>query len=171
MIKKTIGSFMAASALFVGLSGFNALAAQSTEASVEQEQSHSGWDKIIVQQSENIFKFGNKIQGTTGSAQSQSLGFSSFQLQSGKSSGSASASISEKIKFKLEDRNNGLSTVTEGEVTSNQSTETSGPATLIQGTNTSGAVFHFQGSIKGGPTIQNQLAQVHQVQLNITLPR
>jgi hypothetical protein len=153
MIKKTIGSLVAVSALSIGLLGFNLEAEAST--GVTQNQDFSGaWASKYKTQSSSVTG--------AGSSQAKSGAATGFQLQYGKTKGEAAATQTTASEIEVGQ--------TAGQ-TAEQTTATSNPTTVLQSQRTSAALFNFQGSIEGGASIQNQMAQGHSYQFNAAAAR
>jgi hypothetical protein len=148
MIKKTIGSLVAVSALSIGLLGFN------LEAEASQNFGGSWASKYKTESS--------SLTGA-GSSQAQSGAVSGFQLQYGKTKGEATATQTQNTSVQVGPSTAGHSV--------QQTVETSSPTTVLQSQRTSAALFNFQGSIEGGASIQNQMAQGHSYQFNAAAAR
>jgi hypothetical protein len=175
MFKKVVGSLILASALSVGFGSIDSEANQWNLSSINQEQTNSGWDRLIERQNERINVHQREFSGSMGAAQVQSVFVNEFQFQSGKSNGSAEATQTSEITIDVGDQQtNGtteLEQTTQGSLTNVQNTSTSRPSYLLQSQSNSTAVFHFQGSIKGGPSIQNQISQVHSYQYTTVISK
>jgi hypothetical protein len=176
MKKKTFGSFLAASAICLSIGAVNGVAASSwNNSSANQQQISSGWASILQAQGQRSVGTQGSVSGSTGGSQGQTAFLSGLQLQSGKSSGPASASQSEDRTVDVSDSatNGGTnqSQSTNGTGSTDQSTSTAGPAHMVQAQRTTDAVFQFQGSIEGGPSLQNQMLQHHSFQFSSTIPR
>lgn len=154
MIKKTVGSLIAVSVLSVGFGGLSGMA-----STIDQNQESTGWDSMLQFQSKNI----NSSNKTYNAGQSHSVFANGFQVQNGKSSGSAEASQSQDISVQAG------GTKVEGQVS--QSASTSGSSYLTQTQSTSNAAFNFQGSIEGGPKLQHQMSHNHIFQYSSTISR
>ncbi len=171
MLKKTIGSFITASALIVSLSSISSEASQWNNSTVDQQQNNSGWVTILQEQKLEINDVQNQFNGSSGAAQGHAVFVNGFQLQNGKSDSPATAAQSEDRTIDVGDQHGGTTTATTENSSTAQSTSTSGPAYVLQAQNTTDAIFHFQGSIKGGPTIQNQIAQTHFYQFSAAVSK
>ena len=175
MFKKVFGSLILASALSVGFGSINSEASQWNYSSITLEQTNSGWDRMIESQKEKLDDRQSKISGSAGATQGQSIFVNGFQLQSGNSKGSAEATQSGEITIDVGDEQTNGSIeqkqTTQGSVTIVQNTSTPSPAYLLQSQSNTTAIFHFQGSIKGGPSIQNQISQVHSYQYSTVISK
>lgn len=171
MLKKTIGTVVTAAALIASLGSMDAEASQWNHSSIQQSQSHSGWTKIYQEQRSSAGGAGTEFNGTRGTASGQALFVNGHQVQSGKSNRQATASQSEDVTIDAGDVQGGNATVTTGSGNISQTTSVSGPAQMLQSQTTTSAVFHFQGSIKGGPAIQQQMAQTHTSQFSAVISR
>lgn len=175
MFKKVFGSLILASALSVGFGSINSEASQWNYSSITLEQTNSGWDRMIESQKEKLDDRQSKISGSAGATQGQSIFVNVFQLQSGNSKGSAETTQSGEITIDAGDEQTNGSIkqkqTTQGSVTIVQNTSTPGPAYLLQTQSNTTAIFHFQGSIKGGPSIQNQISQVHSSQYSTVISK
>ena len=70
--------------------------------------------------------------------------------------------------------NNGsteLKQSTKGSGMIEQSTSTKNAAFLLQSQRNTTTVYHFQASIEGGPSIQNQMSQIHNFQFSTVVER
>lgn len=171
MLKKTIGTVVTAAALFAGLGSIEAEASQWNHSSINQSQSNSGWTTIHQEQREVVSGSGSEYNGSRGSAQGQTGFTNGFQVQSGKSNGPATASQTSETRLDVGDVQGGNATVTNAVGTTSQTTSVAGPSIFLQSQTSTSAVFHFQGSIKGGPTIQNQMSQNHTSQFSAAVSR
>ena len=165
-----MGSLIVASAFSIGLGSINSEASQWNESDISLEQTSSGWERMIELQKEKIDDHHSIFNGSSGAAQGQSLFVNGFQLQSGTSNGPAEAVQSGKVTLDVGDvQSNGNITqeqTTKGSGTIRQSASALSPTYLLQSQSNTTAIFHFQGSIKGGPSIQNQIVQNHSYQFS-----
>ncbi len=171
MLKKTIGSLIVASALTISLGAVDSEASQWNDSTIDQNQTNSGWTKIIQKQMKEINDAQSQFNGPSGKAQGQAVFVKGFQLQSGKSNGPATATQSEDRTIDVGDEQNGTTTTTIGNGSTESTTSTSGAAHVLQAQSTTNAVFHFQGSIEGGPSLQNQISQTHSYQFSTAVSK
>ena len=171
MFKKTVGSLIVASALTISLGVSVSEASQWNHSTIEQEQNHSDWPKMVQKQGKSINNAQSEFTGSKSAAGGQSVFVNSYQIQSGKSNGAATATQKEERTIDVGDTQGGTTTTTTGSGKAEQSTTTTGPAHVLQARNTTNAVAHFQGSIQGGPTIQGQILQTHDFQFSTVISR
>ncbi len=115
------------------------------------------------------------MNGSSGAAQGHSVIIKGYQLQSGQSSGSATAQQLVKTTINAGGtQTNGtteLQQTTQGQIELAQQTSTTDSAYLMQTQSNRDVIFHFQVSIKNGPSIQNQMAQIHSYQFTSTVSK
>ena len=171
MIKKTVGTLIVASALTISLGAGVSEASQWNNSSVTQEQTHSGWSKIVQKQGKSVNDAQSEFSGSKSTASGQSVFVNGNQIQSGKSNGAATATQKEERTIDVGDTQGGTTTTTTGSGKAEQSTTTTGSAHVLQARSTTNAISHFQGSIKGGPTIQSQISHTHDFQFSTSISR
>ncbi len=175
MFKKVVGSLIVASALSIGIGSIDSEASQWNHSSINLEQSNSGWERMLEWQKVKIDNHQIEMSGSASAIQGQSVFIKGYQLQSGKSNGSATAiQLGEQTINVGDEQTNGTieqKQTTKGSLTIEQNTSTLHPAYLLQSQSNSTAIFHFQGSIKGGPSIQNQISQVHSYQYSTVISK
>lgn len=175
MFKKVVGSLIVASALSIGIGSIDSEASQWNHSSINLEQSNSGWERILEWQKGKIDNHQIEMSGSASAIQGQSVFIKGYQLQSGKSNGSATAiQLGEQTINVGDEQTNGTieqKQTTKGSLTIEQNASTLHPAYLLQSQSNSTAIFHFQGSIKEGPSIQNQISQVHSYQYSTVISK
>lgn len=170
-----VGSFIIASALSIGFGAVPSEASEWNQSSVKVEQTNSGWKKMTEMQKERIDEYKSEIRGSISSTQRHSINISSYQLQTGRSTGAATATQKSDIKLdvnsELTNGSTELKQSTKGSGMIEQTTSTKNAAFLLQSQRNTTAVYHFQASIEGGPSIQNQMSQVHNFQFSTIIER
>ena len=116
-----------------------------------------------------------KSRGSASSMQRHSVNLRSYQLQNGHSKGAATATQKSEINLDVESKLNNNSTelnqTTEGSGIMEQTSSTKNAARLLQSQSSTTAVYHFQASIEGGPSIQNQMLQIHSFQFSSVIEK
>jgi hypothetical protein len=170
LIKKAVSSFIVAVTLSMGIGSIEGEASGWNQSSINVEQTTSGWDKMMESSRSSMNTFKSELKGSSSAMQKHSVNMRSHQLQNGQSETAATATQTGEIKI---DVDSALSTgaselkqTTEGSGLLEQHTSTEGAARLLQSQSSSTAVYHFQASIEGGPTIQNQMLQIHSFQFS-----
>lgn len=175
MFKKVVGSFIVASALSVGFCGTQSEASEWNQSSIKVEQSNSGWDRMTEIDNDRMDESKSEINGSKSSMQRHSVNLRSYQLQNGQSKGAATATQKSEIKLdvesKLSNKLKELKQTTEGKGILEQKTVTKNPARILQSQSNTTSVYHFQASIEGGPSIQNQMLQIHNFQFSSVVER
>ena len=175
MLKKVVGSLIVASALSIGFSATTSEASEWNQSSVKVEQTNSGWERMTESQRERMDESKSEIRGSISSLQRHSVNISSYQLQTGRSTGAATATQKSEINLDVNSElNNGsteLKQSTKGSGMIEQSTSTKNAAFLLQSQRNTTTVYHFQASIEGGPSIQNQISQIHNFQFSTVVER
>ena len=118
-------------------------------------------------------EFKSEFKGSASSMQRHSVNLRSYQLQNGHSKGAATATqksdINLDVKSKLSNNSKELNQSTEGSGIMEQTSSTKNAARLLQSQSNTTAVYHFQASIEGGPSIQNQMLQIHVFNFHLLL--
>ncbi len=175
MIKKVVGSFIVATALSVGFGSTQSEASDWNHSSIKVEQSHSGWERMTEIKNNRMDEFKSEIKGSSSSMQRHSVNLNSYQLQNGQSKGAATATqkseINLDVESKLSNKLIDLKQTTVGSGILEQTTVARNPARLLQSQSSTTAVYHFQSSIEGGPSIQNQMVQIHAFQFSSVIER
>ena len=163
MLKKVVGSLIVASALSIGFGAAPSEASEWNQSSVKVEQTNSGWERMTETQRERMDESKSEIRGSISSMQRHSVNISSYQLQTGRSTGAATATqksdINLDVNNELTNDSTELKQSTKGSGMIEQSTSSKNAAFLLQSQRNTTAVYHFQASIEGGPSIQNQMTQ------------
>jgi hypothetical protein len=164
MIKKTVKSLIAVSAVCAGLGlGVSAASASAwNNSSISVDQTRSGWSSFTQFQKSNQ----SQSEVSTGDAVGQTSVISGAQTQAGTSNGSATASQSQDRSVDVGDELNGNTQTTEASGTTEQTTTTEGPAKLVQKQTTVNATFHYQGKL-----IQKQANQNHEYQFSTAISK
>ena len=119
--------------------------------------------------------FKSEFKGSASSMQRHSVNLRSYQLQNGHSKGAATATQKSEINLdvdsELTNDSTELKQTTEGSGILEQTTSTKNAARLLQSQSNTTAVYHFQASIEGGPSIQNQMLQIHAFQFSSVVER
>ncbi|WP_428910864.1 hypothetical protein [Niallia sp. Krafla_26] len=175
MFKKVVGSFIIASALSVGFGATQSEASEWNQSSIQVEQSNSGWERMIEIQQDRMDERRSEMRGSISSMQKDSIHVKSYQLQNGYSKGAATASQKSEMNLdvdsELNNRSTELKQTTEGSGIIEQTTTTKNSARLLQSQSNTTAIYHFQAAIEGGPSIQNQMVQVHAFQFSSLIER
>ena len=175
MFKKVVGSFIVASALSIGFGGIHSDASEWNESSIKVEQSSSGWERMVEIQQERMDERRSEIRGSISSMQRDSIHLRSYQLQNGFSKGEATATQKSDmildVNSELANKSTDLKQTIEGSGIIEQTSTTKNPARILQSQSNTTAVYHFQASIEGGPSIQNQMVQVHAFQFSSVVER
>jgi hypothetical protein len=175
MFKKIVGSFIVASAISIGFCGINSEASEWNQSSINVEQTNSGWEKLIEMKNEKMNEFKSEFKGSTSSMQRHSVNLRSYQLQNGHSKGEATATQKSEINLDVDSElindSTELKQTTAGLGIMEQTSSTKNAARLLQSQSNTTAVYHFQASIEGGPSIQNQMLQVHAFQFSSVIER
>jgi len=173
MIKKTIGSFVTASALCISLGGMSSQAStqnQWNDFNLDQEQHVETSSPASIQTIQKSLDTTQQIQigHSSGVTQGQMLSLTGYQFQQVKTSGPATVSQSEDRDIDMGDsQSNGQTDqdqTTQIEDSKGQETTVSGPSTITQSQRNTDVVFHFQASIKNGPSLQHQFVHNHSYQ-------
>lgn len=171
MLKKTIGSLITVSALTIALGSVDSEASQWNNSSINQLQNASGWSSLYQNQNSNVADTSNKFSGANSTAQGQAVFVTGSQTQSGQSNGPATATNSQNTAVDVGDSTSDQTTTSQGAGTTEQSTSTSEPGYLLQSQRNTNAIFHFQGSVKGGASLQHQMAQGHSYQFSTAVTK
>ena len=175
MLKKVVGSLIVASALSIGFGASTSEASEWNQSSVNVEQTNSGWDRITENQTERMDEYKSEIRGSISSMQRHSVNINSYQLQTGRSTGAATSSQKSEINLdvnsELTNDSTELKQSTKGSGMMEQTTSTKNAAFLLQSQRNTTTVYHFQASIEGGPSIQNQMSQIHNFQFSTIIER
>ena len=175
MLKKVVGSLIVASALSIGFGAAPSEASEWNQSSVKVEQTNSGWERMTETQRERMDESKSEIRGSISSMQRHSVNISSYQLQTGRSTGAATATqksdINLDVNNELTNGSTELKQSTKGSGMIEQSTSTKNSAFLLQSQRNTTAVYHFQASIEGGPSIQNQMTQIHNFQFSSVIEK
>ena len=91
MLKKVVGSLIIASALSIGFGAGTSEASEWNQSSIKVEQTNSGWERMTETQRERMDESKSEIRGSISSLQRHSVNISSYQLQTGRSTGAATA--------------------------------------------------------------------------------
>lgn len=159
MIKKTVKSLIAVSAICAGLGlGVSAASASSwNNSSIDVNQTRSGWSSFTQFQKSNK----SQTEVSTGAAVGQSSFISGSQTQAGTSNGPGTATQTQDRTVDVGDELNGNTQTTQASGTTEQTTATEGPTKLVQKQSTVNATFHYQGKL-----IQKQAIQNHEYQFS-----
>ena len=175
MLKKVVGSLIVASALSIGFGAAPSEASEWNQSSVKVEQTNSGWERMTETQRERMDESKSEIRGSISSMQRHSVNISSYQLQTGHSTGAATATqksdINLDVNNELTNDSTELKQSTKGSGMIEQSTSSKNAAFLLQSQRNTTAVYHFQASIEGGPSIQNQMTQIHNFQFSSVIEK
>lgn len=175
MLKKFVGSLIVASALSIGFDSVPSEASEWVQSSIKVEQTNSGWDRITENQTARMDESKSEIRGSISSTQRHSVNISSYQLQTGSSTGAATSSqksdINLNVNSELTNGSTELKQTTKGLGIIEQTTSTKNAAFLLQSQRNTTSVYHFQASIEGGPSIQNQMSQIHNFQFSTIIER
>ena len=175
MLKKAVGSFIIASTLGIGFGSVESEASEWNQSSIKSEQTNSGWEKMLEIKSDKMDDFKSEFKGSTSSMQRHSVNLRSYQLLNGHSKGAATATQKSEINLdvnsELTNDSTELKQSTEGSGTMEQTSSTKNAARLLQSQSNTTAVYHFQASIEGGPSIQNQMLQIHAFQFSSIIER
>ena len=110
MFKKVVGSLIVASALSIGFGGAESEASEWNRSFIKVEQSNSGWERMTGNKRERMDESKSEFRGSISSMQGHSVNFSSYQLQTGRSKGAATATqksdINLDVKSELSERFN-----------------------------------------------------------------
>lgn len=136
MLKKVVGSLIVASALSIGFSATTSEASEWNQPSVKAEQINSGWERMTESQRERLNESKSEIRGSISSLQRHSVNINSYQLQTGRSTGAATATQKSEINLDVNSELNNGSTELK------QSTK--GSAMIEQSTSSKNAVFLLQ---------------------------
>lgn len=175
MLKKVVGSLIVASALSIGFSATTSEASEWNQPSVKVEQINSGWERMTESQRERLDESKSEIRGSISSLQRHSVNINSYQLQTGRSTDAATATQKSEINLDVNSElNNGsteLKQSTKGSAMIEQSTSSKNAVFLLQSQRNTTTIYHFQASIEGGPSIQNQISQIHNFQFSTVVER
>ena len=175
MFKKVVGSLIVASALSIGFGSAESEASEWNQSSIKVEQSNSGWEKMMEIKNNKMDEFKSEFKGSASSMQRHSVNLRSYQLQNGHSKGAATATqksdINLDVESKLSNNSKELNQTTEGSGIMEQTSSTKNAARLLQSQSNTTAVYHFQASIEGGPSIQNQMLQIHSFQFSSVIEK
>jgi len=170
-----MGSFIVASVLSISFSSVASEASEWNQSSIKTEQSKEGWEKMMEIKRTKMDAFKNEFKGAASSLQRHSVNMRSHQLQNGQSKGEATATQSSELNMdvdsKLTTDSTELKQETKGSGLMEQSTKTEDVATVLQSQSNTTSVYHFQASIEGGPSLQNQMVQVHAFQFSSVFER
>ena len=162
-------------AFSIGFGSVDSEASEWNQSSIKVEQTNSGWERMMEVQRERMDEAKSEIRGSASSTQRHSVHLSSYQLQNGYSKGAAAATQKNIIKLDVDSElTNGstkLKQTTNGSGIMEQTSSTKNGAHLLQSQSSTTAVYHFQASIEGGPSIQNQMLQIHAFQFSSVVER
>lgn len=175
MLKKVVGSIIVASALSIGFIAAPSEASEWNQSSVNAEQTSTGWDRMTETQSKRMDELKTEIRGSVNSMQRHSVQINSYQLQTGLSNGAAistqNSEVNLDVNSQLSNDSTKLKQSTKGSTIIEQTSSTRNAAFLLQSQRNTTAVYHFQASIEGGPSIQNQISQIHNFQFSSIIER
>lgn len=166
MLKKTVGTFILASALVASVGAMESEAASPwNNSSLSQSSTQSGaWAKMIN------FKANKSVspqaEALNGSGQSGTV--SGTQIQNGLSGGEGAVSQTDDRTIDVGESEN---TRVEGSGTTTQEVAVKNPTYVFLGQRKSTAVFSFEASIEGGPSLQNQIVQDHTSQVSVDIEK